>query len=286
MKGVLLASYGSIYSMDDVERFYEHILHGRKPSDQLLEELKSRFLAIGGKSPFNEISKKQRDKLQKILQDYKVYLAFKHIDPYIEDVVSRMEKDGITKAVGIILSPFYSNYNISDYFKRMKSEKIEFKYIYGYYDNPLLIEAYERRIREIFMDSEDVFYLFSAHSLPEKILPDVYPEQLNYVVSNLVKRLNIKNYAFAYQSAGRTMDKWLGPDVLEVVRSLDSKYKYLISCPIGFIADNLEILYDIDIDLANECKNRNIIFKRMNLFNDDDDFIQVLENIVISFDRK
>jgi len=132
------------------------------------------------------------------------------------------------------------------------------------------------------MDSEDVFYLFSAHSLPEKILPDVYPEQLNYVVSNLVKRLNIKNYAFAYQSAGRTMDKWLGPDITEVVSSPDSKYKYVISCPIGFITDNLEVLYDIDIDLANLCKDKGIILKRMRLFNDDDDFIEVLKNVIIS----
>lgn len=283
MLGVLLMSYGSIYTIEDVERFYTHILGGRKPPQHLLEELKERFIAVGGKSPLNEISKKQAQKLQSFLgENYKVYFAFKHIDPYIEDVVKIMEEDGINRAVAMILSPYYSNYNISDYFKRVKSSRIEFHYVYGYYNNPLLLEAFQKRI-ELVMKSNPPkpFFLFSAHSLPEKILPDPYPEQLKFVVDNLVKRLGIKDFAFAYQSAGKTNDKWLGPDILEVIEKLDNNnYHTIISCPIGFICDHLEVLYDIDIEAKNFAKSKGFDLLRINLFNDDDDFINVLKDEV------
>ncbi|MCS7165192.1 MAG: ferrochelatase [Candidatus Calescibacterium sp.] len=284
MIGVLLMSYGSIYSLDDVERFYTHILKGKKPRPTLLEELKQRFIAIGGYSPLNQISRKQAEKLQKALgEKYKVYLAFKHIDPYIEDVVLQMEKDDISKAIGIILSPYYSNYNISDYFKRAKSEKIHFSYVYGYYDNPMLIECFKRRIVELLdrlNNIGDLFFIFSAHSLPEKILPDPYPEQLRYVVNKLVQELSIENYAFAYQSAGRTSEKWLGPDILEVIQNTASKYKTIISCPIGFISDHLEVLYDIDIEAKNLAKTLGSELYRIRLLNDDEDFIETLKRLV------
>ncbi|MCX7759082.1 MAG: ferrochelatase [bacterium] len=286
MMGVLLMSYGSIYNLGDVERFYTHILKGRKPSETLLEELKQRFVAIGGSSPLNEISKKQAQKLQQVLgNDYKVYLGFKHIDPYIEDAVLQMEEDNIHKAVALILSPYYSNYNISDYFKRANSKKINFSYVYGYYNNPMLINCFKKRIQDLIINinqKENVFYLFSAHSLPEKILPDPYPDQLKYVVDELVKQLNIQDYAFAYQSAGKTDDIWLGPDILEIIQNLDSKYRTLISCPIGFISDHLEVLYDIDIEAKNLAEMKGIKLYRINLFNDDADFIEVLKNVIQS----
>ncbi|MEN3014896.1 MAG: ferrochelatase [bacterium] len=288
MKAVILMSYGSIYTINDVERFYTHILKGKRPSDHLIQELRERFLAIGGKSPLNEISKKQADKLQKFLNTsspdpIKVYLAFKHIDPYIEDVVKVMEDDGVTQAVALILSPYYSNYNISDYFKRTQSNKIKFHYVYGYYNNPLLIQAFKRRIESLVqyvlkrnLDDKDLYYLFSAHSLPEKILPDCYPEQLSYVVNQLVDELGIKNYGFAYQSAGKGNEKWLGPDILEVVENLPHEYTTIISCPIGFISDHLEVLYDVDIEAKQLANQKGFELYRINLFNDDDDFIEVL----------
>lgn len=284
MFGVLVMSYGSIYNIDDVERFYTHII-GRKPSYELLEELRNRFLAIGGYSPLNEISRKQAEKLQKFLgSSFKVFLAFKHINPYIEEVVKNMEDYGIERAVALILSPFYSNYNISDYFKRAKSDKIDFIYVYGYYNDRELIDAYARRIRSLLnnIDSrDDLFFLFSAHSLPEKILPDPYPEQLHFVVNQLVRILEIEDYCFAYQSAGKSGGKWLGPDIIEVIEKLDNKYKTIISCPIGFISDHLEVLYDIDIEAKQLAISKGKNFYRMKLFNDDDDFINILKKVVL-----
>lgn len=284
-KAVLLMSYGSIYKLEDIERFYTHILKGKKPSQELIDELKARFLAIGGNSPLNRISLKQANKLQEKIP-YKVYLAFKHIDPYIEEVIYKMETEGIKEAVALILSPYYSNYNISDYFKRASSQIIKFNYVYGYYDNPLLIEAFYKRIKktqEFLKNEEKIFYVFSAHSLPEKILPDPYPEQLMFVVNKLVSKLVIKDYAFCYQSQGKTKDKWLGPDILQVIEKIPQDFKTIISCPIGFISDHLEVLYDIDIEARKFAEKMGKELHRIELPNDDEDFIDLLKDVVLRY---
>ena len=298
--GILLMSYGSIYTMDDIERFYTHILKGKKPPQEYIDELRERFLAIGGKSPLNEITYNQAKKLQNLLNNsmdnstdnsknnlsYKVFVAFKHINPYIEDVVKQMENENISKAIAIIMSPYYSNYNISDYFKRTKSDKINFKHIYGYYDNPLLIDIFYKRIQALrekiikIHGNSKIFYIFSAHSLPEKILPDPYPTQLQFVVNKLVERLGITDYVFCYQSQGKTKDKWLGPDILDQISKIPDEFKIIISCPIGFICEHLEVLYDIDIEAKNYANQLGKELYRITLPNDDDDFILLLKNVI------
>ncbi|MFN3996002.1 MAG: ferrochelatase [bacterium] len=279
-KGVLLMSYGSIYKIEDVERFYTHILKGRKPSEELLDDLRKRFEAIGGSSPLNHISFKQAEKLQQIIP-YKVYLAFKHIDPYIEEVVEKMENDLIDEAVALILSPYYSNYNISDYFKRASSPKIKFHYVYGYYDHPLLVDIFCKRIEDVrkSIGNDGIFYIFSAHSLPVQA-SDIYPEQLNFVVKRIVEKLSIENYVFCYQSQGKSGGNWLGPDILEVIEQIPNDFKIILSCPIGFISEHLEVLYDIDIEAKNFAENKGKRLYRISLPNYDDDFINLLSDIV------
>ncbi|MGC8815717.1 MAG: ferrochelatase [bacterium] len=292
-KGILLLTYGSIYNLDDVERYYKHILKGRQLTKELLEELKDKYIKIGGKSPLNEISLSIARKLQSELDRkypnlYKVYLGFKHINPYIEEVVKKMEDDNINEAIAIILSPYYSNYNIKDYFDRIKSNKIKFKYVYGYHLNKYLIDGFKNNIMKVILKNDvkiddKVLFLFSFHSLPYKILEqnDVYVVQIKEIVDRLVKEIGIINYAIGYQSIpSYAKEKWLTPDILEIVENLNNSIHTLISCPIGFINDHLEVLYDIDIVLKENVLKKGIKFYRIELLNDNDIFIKCIISLI------
>lgn len=293
LQGVLLLSYGSIYNLDDVERYYKHILKGRELNKELIEELRDKYIKIGSKSPLNEISLSIAKKLQTELDKkypnlYKVYLGFKHINSYIEEVVKQIEEDNIKQAIAIILSPYYSNYNIKDYFERTKSNKIKFKYIYGYHLNNYLIQGFKDSIIKVIKEnnieiSKKTLFLFSFHSLPYKILEqnDVYIIQIKEIVDKLVKEIGIVNYTIGYQSIpSYTKEKWLTPDILEIAQNLDNSIQTLISCPIGFINDHLEVLYDIDIVLKENVLKKGINFYRIELLNDKDIFIKCLMSLI------
>ncbi len=299
IKGILLLSYGSIYNINDVERYYRHILKGKELSKELLEELKEKYIKIGGKSPLNEISFSIANKLQLLLNKnypnlYRVYLGFKHINPYIEEIVKQMESDNIKEAVAIILSPYYSNYNIKDYFERAKSNKINFKYVYGYHLNRYLIKGFKDNIKKVLKEnnikiSDKVLFLFSFHSLPYRVLEenDIYVIQIKEIVEKIVKELRIINYEIGYQSIpSYAKEKWLGPDIIEIIENISSKIETVISCPIGFINDHLEVLYDIDIVLKNQVLKKGINFYRIELLNDSDIFIKSLESLIINKEEK
>jgi len=292
-KGVLLLSYGTIYNLDDVERYYRHILKGKELTKELLEELKEKYVKIGGKSPLNDISlsiaKKLQDELDKKYPNlYKVYLAFKHIDPYIEEVVNQMEQDDINESFAIILSPYYSNYNIKDYFERTKSKKIKFNYIYGYHLNEYLINGFKENIFKVLESNnlkidDKILFLFSFHSLPYKVLEqnDIYVVQIKEIVEKIVKEIGIIKYVIGYQSIpSYAKEKWLGPDILEIIKELDSSTETVISCPIGFINDHLEVLYDIDIVLKENVLKKGVNFYRIELLNDNDIFIKCLMSLI------
>jgi ferrochelatase len=292
-EGILLLSYGTIYTLDDVERYYRHILKGKELTKELLEELKEKYIKIGGKSPLNDISLSIAKKLQTELDKkypnlYKVYLAFKHINPYIEEVVKQMEQDNITESYAIILSPYYSNYNIKDYFERTKSEKIKFNYIYGYHLNEYLINGFKENIFKVLKSNnlkidDKVLFLFSFHSLPYTILKqnDIYIIQIKEIVEKLVKEIGIIKYVIGYQSIpSYAKEKWLSPDILEIVEEIDNSIETVISCPIGFINDHLEVLYDIDIVLKENVLKKGINFYRIELLNDNDIFIKCLISLI------
>lgn len=124
--GLLVMAYGTPYKEEDIERYYTHIRHGRKPDPESLEDLKERYKAIGGISPLAKITEEQAKGLEKHLNhiqneiEFHMYLGLKHIEPFIEDAVEQMNKDGITEAVSIVLAPHYSTFSIKSYNGRAK----------------------------------------------------------------------------------------------------------------------------------------------------------------------
>lgn len=268
--GLLVMAYGTPYKEEDLERYYTHIRRGRKPSDDMLQDLRDRYDAIGGISPLARITEDQANALGAHLNsiqddiEFKVYLGLKHIEPFVEDAVQAMHNDGIKEAVSIVLAPHFSTFSVKSYNGRAQeeAEKIGGPAIYSvesWYDEPKFIDYWVKRVKETFesMDSaerEKAVLIVSAHSLPEKILQmgDPYRDQLQETADLIAKGAGVDNYVIAWQSEGNTPDPWLGPDVQDITRELHEEkgYTSFVYTPVGFVSDHLEVLYDNDI----ECK--------------------------------
>src|SRR5579875_3075374 len=292
-KAVLLMAYGSPTSIDEIEAYYTHIRGGKRPSDEELNDLKRRYLAIGGGSPLKIISEAQRAKLESKLAsedlDYKVYLAMRHSKPFIEDVIMEAYKDGIRNLLCIVLAPHYSKMSVGGYFDRvnkiisqLEGMKVEFVSSWG--NHPLFIRLWSKNILEtLYGVGKDAWVIFSAHSLPERLIyeGDPYKEQILESCMLIAKEAKIEKWSQAFQSAGHTKEKWMGPDIIEHLDSLHEKgeRKFLIA-PIGFVADNLEILYDIDIECREWANRKSAQLVRCKLPNDDPLLIECLYSII------
>jgi protoporphyrin/coproporphyrin ferrochelatase len=268
--GLLVMAYGTPYKEEDLERYYTHIRHGRKPSEEMVEDLRGRYEAIGGISPLATITLDQAKSLEEYLNrnqdeiEFKMYLGLKHIEPFIEDAVAQMHQDGINEAVSIVLAPHFSTFSVKAYNGRAKeeAEKLGGPTIHSvesWYLEPKFIEYWVEKVKEAFgkMSAEEkaaAALIVSAHSLPEKILlsGDPYPNQLQETADLVAKGAGVQNYYVGWQSAGNTPEPWLGPDVQDLTRDLFSKYGYkaFVYTPVGFVSDHLEVLYDND----TECK--------------------------------
>ncbi|PHG50494.1 ferrochelatase [Bacillus wiedmannii] len=296
--GLLVMAYGTPESLDGVEAYYTHIRHGHKPSEEALQDLIRRYKAIGGISPLAKITKEQAHKLtdsmNKIFTEYEFtcYLGLKHIAPFIEDAVEEMKKDGIEQAISIVLAPHYSTFSIKAYNDRAirLSEEIGgpiIEPIEQWYDEPKFISYWTEQLKETFTkieDKEKAVVIFSAHSLPEKIIAagDPYVEQLQHTADLIAEAANIQNYTTGWQSAGNTSDPWIGPDVQDLTRDLFEKHGYesFVYCPVGFVAEHLEVLYDNDYECKVVTDELNVAYFRPNMPNSQSVFIDCLAEIV------
>lgn len=309
--GVLVMSYGTPQSMDGIESYYTHIRRGNPPSAEQLAELKGRYEAIvGGIFPLREHTDRQVAGLQHMLNrltegkdvQYVCYQGLKHVWPYIEDGVAAMAHDGITEAVSIVLAPHYSEMSVGVYNKRAQKEAakhgIGMRSVHRYHLHPELIDALAKRVNEQ-MDAfvregavrEAVEVLFSAHSLPVRILElnDPYPDELNATAAAVAKQGGLENrqWRFTWQSAGQTATPWLGPDILDtLVMVAEEGAKWVLSVPIGFVSDHLEVLYDLDMEALQTAQNLQLGFKRIRMLNDDPQYMLVLADTIMKLDQK
>lgn len=297
--GVLAMAYGTPRNLEEVEEYYTHIRRGRKPSPEQLAELVARYQRIGGVSPLNEITRKQTEELEKLLNDgddtmiYRVYTGVKHAHPFIEDTVKQMAEDGIEEAVGIVLAPHYSAMSIGTYIAAAKkgTEQYggpDFTFVQQWHLQPKFLQAWVVRLEKALQqfaetERDDVYLLFTAHSLPQRIveMKDPYPDQLLETASVLADTIGHSRWGFAWQSAGRTPEPWLGPDVLDVLRELREKeVHHVVICPVGFVTDHLEVLYDVDVECQNLAKQLGIRLVRTEMLNAEDDFLRALAAVV------
>ncbi|GEN52966.1 MULTISPECIES: ferrochelatase [Halobacillus] len=298
--GLLVMAYGTPYKEEDLERYYTHIRRGRKPSDEMLQDLRDRYDAIGGISPLARITDDQAEALKDALNEkqdeveFKVYLGLKHIEPFVEDAVAQMAEDGIEEAVSIVLAPHYSTYSVKSYNGRAKEEAdkhgISIRSVESWYDAPGFIDYWKDVIEAEYSkmtedEKEKACLIVSAHSLPMKILEggDPYPDQLKKTAELISEATGITQYEIGWQSEGNTPDPWIGPDVQDLTEDLyhEKGYRSFVYAPVGFVSDHLEVLYDNDYECKVVCDKVGADYYRPEMPNTHPKFIQTLADVVL-----
>lgn len=299
--GLLVMAYGTPYKEEDIERYYTHIRRGRKPTQEMIDDLKRRYQAIGGLSPLAEITNGQVAALEKRLNEmqddieFKMYLGLKHIEPFIEDAVKQMYNDGMKEAVSIVLAPHYSSFSIQSYNGRAKKEAEKWggpiiHSIDSWYKEPKFIQFWVENIKKVYEQMPEnernhSALIFSAHSLPKKILEygDPYPEQIKETADIIAKGAGIKHYYLGWQSQGNTPDPWLDPDVQDLTRELYNQYGYeaFVYAPVGFVSSHLEVLYDNDYECKVVTEELGVSYYRPPMPNTNPLFIEALANTVL-----
>jgi ferrochelatase len=280
---VVLMAYGTPRSKEEILPYYTDIRRGRPPTDEQLQDLTNRYEAIGGLSPLKQLTEDQRDALQSELEHlspgkYQVFLGLKHASPFIEETVTEVVGLGYKKIVGLVLAPHYSSYSIGQYMDRVRAVAepagITVTGIDSWAREEAFIDFLANDMREKLTSlPERTKVLFTAHSLPQRIIDggDPYPEELRATAELVAEKVGLtrwSDWSIAWQSAGRTPEPWIGPDILEVIDSFAAQSAsgepidgVLVSA-CGFVADHLEVLFDLDIEASKHAESHGIAFAR------------------------
>jgi ferrochelatase len=291
---VLLVAYGSPGTLDDVAP-YLHDVRGRPAPPELVEELRHRYAAIGGRSPLLPRTEDQAHALSTALGGVPVYVGMRHWHPYIADALARIRAAGHRRIVALALAPHFSRMSIGAYERQIEVARngIAVTMVREWFDHPGFLDAVAAVVEEGLArfgrgSRERVALVFTAHSLPRRILDlgDPYADQLQASMSGVLTRLGLTRATFAYQSAGRSTGAWLGPDAAEVVEDLAREgAREVLLCPIGFVSDHLEVLYDVDIELRERARRLGVRLERTRSLNDDPVLIAALADLVRSAAR-
>jgi ferrochelatase len=305
--GVLVMAYGSPSSPDDIEAYYTHIRRGRPPTPELLADLTARYAAIGGVSPLAERTRRQVAAIREALDrsapgSFVVTAAFKHAAPFVEDGVDELAAAGAGAVVALVLAPHWSAMSVGEYLGRARAQAarhgLEVRGVESWHDEPAYIDFLVRAVadaRARLPAASKV--LFTAHSLPARILEqgDPYPAELRRTAELVARRAALpewSGWAVCWQSAGRTPEPWIGPDVLEVITDLAAHYRAagwdgtprargVLVCPAGFVSEHLEVLYDLDIEAARVAESAGLAFARTAVPDDDPGVMAALAGRVI-----
>jgi protoporphyrin/coproporphyrin ferrochelatase len=297
--GILVMAYGTPETLADVEPYYTHIRGGRKPSAEALADLVERYQRVGGQTPLYALTKGVADRLQVALDaafpgEYRVYLGMKHWHPFLADVTNQIIADGIEEVIGVVLAPHYSNYSLEGYRTYVQKalahhpRPFTFHFIEHWHDHPLFRQLMVQRIHEALagfpaMLREQVAVVFSAHSLPAKIIEqgDPYVQQLYESAQAIADLAGLPEHHFCFQSAAPTNEPWLGPDIVEYIEHLHQQgVQAVLSVPFGFVADHLEVLWDIDTEAQAKADALGMVLRRIRMPNADMEFIEVIRSVV------
>lgn len=276
--GILCMAYGSPATEAEIEPYYTHIRGGRRPTEESLSELTQRYRAIG-RSPLAEITRAQAAALAE-RTGIPAFSGFKHAPPFIGDGAAEAAAAGVTTLIGLPLAPHYARMSLGSYETALREAwPSELMFIPGFHDHPAFIAAVQLRLREAMRDFRPERVIFTAHSLPARILDDGDPYQAQLLRSCELAAAGVDvPWEFAYQSASHTGEPWLGPDLLQALAVTEASH--VLVCPIGFVADHLEVLFDVDVEAQAFCREQSIELRRTEMFNDRPEFIEALAAVV------
>jgi protoporphyrin/coproporphyrin ferrochelatase len=280
MDAVVLMAYGSPSKPEDVRSYLEDVRGGRPVSDEAVEELAERYRRIGGRSPLDDVTEAQRAALERELE-MPVFVGMKHWRPRIAVAVEAALEAGATRIVGLVLAPHFSRLSVGGYRERLEEAlagRAELVLVESWHDEPAFLDVLAGRVQ-----GTDAWVVFTAHSLPERILADgdPYRDQLLETSRLVAEKAGLERWSFAFQSASATGEPWLGPDLLEELERLSAEgVRRVLVAPVGFVSDHLEILWDIDIEAREKAVGLGIQLRRIDSLNDDPGFVRALADVV------
>ncbi len=296
---VLLMAMGGPDSLDNVEPYLQDVRGGRPTPPELLHEIRERYRATGGSSPVLGITREVARRLEQKLngpggEGFRVYIGLRHWHPYIKEAYAELLDDQPERLVGLCMAPQYSSLSIGAYVKKVEEARAELggdfpiSFVQSWHRHPGLAKAVAENITTtLYKFPADVRahvpILFTAHSLPERVLEmkDSYPEEVRGTMAAVCEHLGQVSARFAYQSQGRTGEKWLGPTVEETIDALHRDgHRAVLVAPIGFISDHLEVLYDVDIEFKRLAESKGMQLERIPMLNAGAPLIETLASVL------
>ncbi len=298
---VLLMAMGGPDCLENVEPFLRDVRGGRPTPLELVEEIRERYRATGGKSPAVGITQAVAKKLEDQLNEssdrrYRVYVGLRHWHPFIKDTYAELLNESPEQIIGVCMAPQQSSLSTGAYRKKVEEarsalrDQTDITYVGSWNRHPRLVAAIMENIRlglqKFPADVRGaVPVLFTAHSLPQRIvaMKDPYPDEVQGTVEAVTQLLGNQPTYFAYQSQGRSNEPWLGPTVEDMLDAIcRDGYRQVLVAPIGFICDHVETLFDIDIELRQVAVNKGMQLERMAMLNDSPALLQTLHNVLAS----
>jgi ferrochelatase len=278
---VVLMAYGSPERLEDVPAYYADIRGGRPIRPELLADLVERYRALGieDESPLNAITEQTRAALERELGDVPVFTGMKHWTPHVAEAVERALAAGADTVVGLVLAPHYSELSIAGYRQQLEAAlagRAELVFVDSWHDEPGFLDVLADRLR-----GTEAHVVFTAHSLPARAAP-VYREQLLETSRLVAERAELgRRWSFSFQSESPTGEPWLGPDILDHLDELKAQgVDKVLICPVGFVADHLEIRWDLDHEAAEKARELGLAFGRIEMPNADPQFVETLASLV------
>ncbi len=276
-------AYGSPERLADVPAYYADIRGGRPIRPELMDGLVERYrrLGIEDESPLNAITEETRAALESELADIPVFTGMKHWTPRISAAADRAVASGADTVVGLVLAPHYSSLSIAGYRQQLEEglgDRAELVFVESWHDEPGFVELLANRVR-----GTDAHVVFTAHSLPARILEsgDPYKDQLLETSQLVAERAALETWSFSFQSESQTGEPWLGPDILDHLEDLRERgVQNVLVCPIGFVADHLEIRWDLDHEAVERARELGLQLRRIEMPNAEPAFVRVLVGLV------
>jgi ferrochelatase len=286
--GVLLMAHGTPASLEEMPEYLRLVRGGRPASPELVAEMRAHYAAIGGRSPLTDLTMAQADALRARLgRDMPVAIGMRNWRPFIKDALKELAATGVERVIGIPMAPQFSTLSVQKYVDAAVAglpDGVGFEAVRSFFAHPLLVEAFAERIRAARSQIDETI-VFTAHSLPSRVIEsgDRYADEVAGTASRVAALAGIAKYESAYQSAGRTPEPWIGPDLGELIRQrAGGGARHFLVVPVGFVCDHTEILFDIDIEAAAVARECDATLRRTESLNTSPTFISLLEDLVKS----
>ncbi len=302
---VLLIGFGGPRKLDEVQPFLESIVGTARMPGARIKEVYHHYEVIGGASPFNAITDKQKAALEASLKSkgypMSVGVAYRHSIPTFQDAFESFKKFGVEKVVGFVLASFRSFVSREWYYEKAEegrkaalAENVSVVYTEPFESNPAYFLAQEERIKEVWSswsqnEKDQTQIIFTAHSIPTSMCQQSTPQnenrcygyQFSEACEEIARKLKIKNWTYCYQSRSTPRDLWLEPDVNDVIKALPPSLKNVLLVPLGFLCDNVEVIYDLDIEAKATAEGKGLKYHRAGTVSDHPIFIEMMAEHIL-----